>query len=285
VEPTKLASAVTCPDGLTHQQRPVVLLVHGTATTATETWPLGLARSLALRGFDWCMVQLPDRALTDIQVSNEYVVAAVRELAQRTGRKIDLIGHSQGGTQVRWAVRWYPDLPREVEDVITFAGANDGVNSASGDCMPGSCAPGVWQLRVGAALEAALNRRQMPAGPSYTAIYSATDELVQPASSGTFTGASNVLVQSICPGRYVGHVQLVFDAVAIAVALDALEHPGPADPSRIGTDVCAQVYGPGIDPAQASAAIQSLYENAAVALAEYPTVSSEPPVRDYARSG
>src|SRR3954449_3517613 len=78
-EASKLASAVTCPDGLArHRSRPVVLLVHGTATTAEETWPLGLGRSLPLAGFDWCMVQLPDRALTDIQVSNQYVFAPGR---------------------------------------------------------------------------------------------------------------------------------------------------------------------------------------------------------------
>src|SRR5207237_1156355 len=83
---------------------PVVLLVHGTATTATETWPEGLGKTLPLAGFDWCMVQLPDRALGDIQISNQYVVAAVRTLARRTRRRVDLIGHSQGGLQTRWAI-------------------------------------------------------------------------------------------------------------------------------------------------------------------------------------
>ena len=285
VEASKLDSAVTCPDGLTHPGKPVVLLVHGTATTATETWPEGLGKTLPLYGFDWCMVQLPDRALGDIQVSNQYVVAAVRSLARRTGRKVDLIGHSQGGLQTRWAIRWYPDLAQIVEDDITFAGSNDGVASASADCSGGRCAPSVWQQRQGSALEAALNRRRMPAGPSYTAIHSATDELIQPTSSGTFAGASDVLVQDLCPGRYVGHVQAVYDAVYIAVALDALTHPGPAVPARVGTAPCSQVYGPGIDPAQATAGIHTLYENAAIATADHPTTDSEPPLRPYARSG
>jgi len=285
VDPSQLDSAVTCPDGLRHPDKPVVLLVHGTATTATETWPEGLGKTLPLFGFDWCMVQLPDRALGDIQVSNEYVVAAVRSLARRTRRKVDLIGHSQGGLQTRWAIRWYPDLARIVEDDITFAGSNDGVASASADCAGGRCTPSVWQQRQGSALEAALNRRPMPAGPSYTAIHSMTDELVQPYSSGTFAGASDILVQSLCPGRYVGHVQAVYDAVYIAAALDALTHPGPASPARIGTAPCSQVYGPGIDPAEATAGIQTLYENAAAALAAHPTTDAEPPLRAYARSG
>src|SRR5207244_12574133 len=123
-DPPGLATAWTCPDGLGHPGKPVVLLVHGTATTATETWPEGLGKTLPLAGFDWCMVQLPDRALGDIQISNQYVVAAVRTLARRTGRKVDLIGHSQGGLQTRWAIRWYPDLTKIVEDDITFAAHN-----------------------------------------------------------------------------------------------------------------------------------------------------------------
>src|SRR4051794_27885217 len=58
---SKLDHALTCPEGFRHGNRPVVLLVHGTATTATETWPEGFGRSLTAKGFDWCMVQLPDR--------------------------------------------------------------------------------------------------------------------------------------------------------------------------------------------------------------------------------
>lgn len=285
-DPSKLANAVTCPDGLArHRSRPVVLLVHGTATTAEETWPLGLGRSLPLAGFDWCMVQLPDRALSDIQDSNEYVVAAVRRLAKRTGRRVDLIGHSQGGLQTRWSIRWWPDVRRIVEDDITFAGSNQGVASASGACALGSCFESAWQQRIGSALETALNRRRMPPGPSYTAIHSATDELVQPVGSGTFPGASNVLVQSLCPGRYVGHVQAVFDAAYIAVALDALTHRGPASPARVGAAPCAQVYGPGIDAAQATVAIDTLYANAGAAVARHPQTRAEPPLRAYARSG
>jgi hypothetical protein len=78
-------------------------------------------------------------------------------------------------------------------------------------------------------------------------------------------------------------VQAVFDAVYIAVALDALTHRGPASPARVGTAPCSQVYGPGIDPVQATVAIQTLYENAAAAVARHPTTTSEPPLRPYAR--
>lgn len=285
-DPSRLAHALTCPDGVrAHPRRAVVLLVHGTATTATESWSEGFGKSLRATGFDWCMVQLPDRAMGEIQMSNEYVVAAVRRLARLTHRRVALAGHSQGGLQVRWAVRWWPDVRRIAGDVITFAGANNGVASASGICALGSCFPSAWQMRVGSRLEAALNRVPMPPGPSYTAIYSDTDELVQPTSSGQFAGAANVRIQSLCPGRYVGHVQQIFDAAAIAVALDALTHRGAADPARVGSAPCSQVYGPGIDPAQATAAIATLYENAGATVAVHPQRDAEPPLRSYAAAG
>jgi hypothetical protein len=276
---------VSCPEGTRgHPRRAVVLLVHGTATTATESWSEGFGKSLQARGFDWCTVDLPDRALGDIQVSNRYVVAAVRRIHRATGRRIALAGHSQGGLQVRWAVRWFPDVRRVVSDVITFAGANDGVASATGVCLAGSCFPAAWQMRQGSLLETALNRRPMPKGPGYTAIYSDTDELVQPATSGRFEGAANIHIQELCPGRYVGHVQQVFDAVAIAAALDALTHAGGADRARLGGH-CGEVYGPGIDPAQATAAISTLYANAGAAVAVHPHQDAEPPLRRYAATG
>jgi hypothetical protein len=47
-------------------------------------------------GIDVCTVDLPDRALTDIQVSAEYVVYAVRHMREHYHSKVDILGHSQG---------------------------------------------------------------------------------------------------------------------------------------------------------------------------------------------
>jgi alpha-beta hydrolase superfamily lysophospholipase len=123
-DPVALDTAWSCPDGLTHPGRPVVLLVHGTATTAEESWTGGLGHVLPAAGFDWCMVQLPGRSLVDIQVSSEYVVAAVRAIHRRTGGQVSLVGHSQGALQIRWAVRWWPDVRAVVDDLFSLAGAN-----------------------------------------------------------------------------------------------------------------------------------------------------------------
>lgn len=286
-DPVVLDTSLACPDGFHHAERAVVLLVHGTATTATETWPSGLGRVLTASGFDWCTVQLPGRALVDIQDSAEYVVAAVRRLHRATGRRVSLVGHSQGALESRWAVRWWPDVRAAVDDLITVAGANREIPwTKAAFCHP-RCAPPIWQFSVGARFMEVLNRMPTPDGPSYTTVRSLTDNLVQPAApeamaAATIDGATNIAVQDLCPGRVVDHVGMVFDAVSLAVVLDALTHPGTADAARVGTAHCAEVYAAGVDPVMATAAITTLYANAFPAVPAARQVDAEPPLRPYA---
>ena len=161
----RLAASLSCPGELRADRDPV-LLVHGTATTAAESWPAGMGVVLHRAGFDWCTVQLPGRAMVDIQRSTEYVVDAVRALHRRTGRRVSLIGHSQGALEVRWAVRWWPEVRAVVDDVITAAGANRPVPwTKSAFCARG-CAEAIWQFSTGAAFMEVLNQVPLPAGPS-----------------------------------------------------------------------------------------------------------------------
>jgi triacylglycerol lipase len=280
--PAEMDAALSCPDPRDNPERPVVLLVHGTGTTARASWPNSFGLSLPTAGFDWCMVDLPNRALGDIQTSAEYVVHAVRRLADETGKQVDLIGHSQGAVEIRWAVRFWPDVRAEVDDLITLAGANQGVSSADTACGFGYCAEAVWQMRTQAKLEAALNEVPAPPGPSYTAIYSEQDELIRPASAGAFEGASNIRLQDVCGNHFYTHVSILYDAVPAAVVFDALSNPGSAEPSRIPPAVCNQVTAPGIDPAAAPLAAVLLGADALSGFFTHPTASAEPPLRPYA---
>jgi hypothetical protein len=176
-----LETALSCPDGLSHPGHDVILLVHGTAVTAAQTWPDSLGSVLPQAGFDWCMVELPDRALGDIQTSAEYVVAAVRAIHGRSGRQVSLVSHSLGADEIRWSVRWWPDVRAEVDDLVTLEGINRDAGLPSAECIPGRCYPAAWQFRPGAAFMDALNRVPTARGPSYTTIRSLTDEGVQPA--------------------------------------------------------------------------------------------------------
>ncbi|MGH8453142.1 MAG: esterase/lipase family protein [Nevskiales bacterium] len=270
------------PDG-----RPPVLLVHGTDSATDESWSTTYVPALTAAGFAVFTINLPDRALADIQVSAEYVVYAVRRIAGMTGRKLAIIGHSQGGLEPRWALRWWPDLRDQVSDVISLGTPQHGTVSADLNCAVG-CAAAVWQMTQGSQLLAALNRDvETPGTAGYTSIYSATDELVQPQipqSTSALDGAANILVQDLCPGRPVNHVGLMRDAVVYALALDALTHDGPADASRIPITVCAQVIIPGVDPvAQFDAEMDFLISFTRDSSAF--NTDSEPPLRDYAQAG
>jgi hypothetical protein len=294
VPKAKLAGALRCPAGRAHPSRPVVLLVHGTGTTGEDSWPDGLGAVLDRAGSDWCMVTIPGRELDDIQETSGYVVAAVRRLHRRGGgRDVSLVGHSQGADLIRWPVRWWPDVRAAVDDLITIEGANQGVPTASAVCAKGACAPAVWQYRLGSQFMEALNRVPAPAGPSHTAIGSLTDERLQPGlptptSTARIpsTAAANVLVQDLCPGRVVTHVQAIFDAAELAIVLDALAHRGRADLGRTGTAACSRVYAPGIDPVAATGAIAAVYAGAAGPTLAGPstTARAEPPLRAYARA-
>jgi triacylglycerol lipase len=292
VPSAQLENSLRCPSGASHPQRPWVLLVHGTGTTGEDTWPDGLGAALDHEGADWCMVTIPGRELGDIQDSAEHVVHAVRELHARDGRDVSLVGHSQGADLIRWAVRWWPDVRASVDDVVTIEGANQGVPVASAVCQRGACAPAVWQYRIGSNFLAALNRVPTPAGPAYTAIGSLTDELLQPGlptPTSTYRipgdGATNVLVQQLCPGRPVTHGAAVFDAAELAIVQDALAHDGAARLDRIGSAPCARVYAPGIDPVAATSANLSIYAGAAgpTLLGPQTGATREPPLRPWAR--
>ena len=287
-----LDTALGCPDGISSDpDRPLVVLVQGTSSTAAEDFGFGLVHVLRQAGIDWCMVELPARATVDIQISSEYVVHAVRSLHDRTGRKVSLMGISQGALEVRWAVRWWPDVRADVDDVVTFAGPNRGSVSANLlFCSSGECIPPEWQWSRGSAFIEALNRVPAPEGPSYTALYSRTDWVVEPSwpesqAAGAFDGATNIVVQDICPGRVVDHVQSLFDAVFAGLFVDALKHPGPANPARIDRAVCSQVFAPPIDPVMAAVAITTIYANAHATTNAAPKTRREPPLRPFARHG
>lgn len=278
-----LADALSCPRRL---DRKTVLLVHGTSVTAEENWGWNYVRALPHYGFDVCTVLLPDRSLSDIQMTSEYVVHAIRAIYARSGEALDVVGISQGALQPRWAIKWWPDIRTMVDDYVSMAGTNHGALFGDADCVV-MCPPALWQQVTTSKFLAALNRGdESPGRVSYTSVYSLTDDIIQPAAPepvAAIEGASNVAVQDVCPGRYVGHVQSASDAAYFGVVLDALTHVGPADPSRVDRDGCLQTFMPYVDPVEAVRRTAEVYVFAGVVQGEHEKTTSEPPLRRYAR--
>jgi len=88
--------------------------------------------ALEQAGYDVCVVDLPDYSLGDIQISAEYVVYAIDQMyAADGGRKIGVVGHSQGNMEIRWALKWWTDLQNKVDDAVMLG--NPGHGTAGGN--------------------------------------------------------------------------------------------------------------------------------------------------------
>jgi lipase (class 2) len=257
VAPAKLAAALVCAKGVDHASRAPVLLVPGTGATADDNYSWNYEPAFNAQGIPWCAVTFPSAGNNDIQINGEYVVYAIRTMFARAGRRIAIVGHSQGGMVPRWALRWWPDTRSMVDDVVGFAGTNHGTTMAHANC-PNGCIPADTQQASDSKFIPALNSGQETfAGISYTEVYTHTDEEVQPNRDNTGTSSlhtgdgriTNVAVQDICPADTTEHLGLgTYDSVAYALAIDALNNDGPADPKRISSGVCAQPLMPGVNP-------------------------------------
>jgi hypothetical protein len=260
IAPAKLAASLRCSPGFGRADRAPVLLVPGTGITATQEFSWNYEPALSHLGIEWCGVTFPDSGNDDMQVNGEYVVHAIRTMYARAHHRIAIYGHSQGGMVPRWALRFWPDTRAKVDDVVGAAGPNHGTVIANAACNgTRPCQPSDWQSRTTSNFIAALNSGQETfPGISYTEIYSHYDEEVQPNQNNSGTSSlhggggqiTNVAVQDVCPNDTSEHLALgSYDPVTWALLLDALNHPGPAVPARLGLTPCTEQFMPGVNPA------------------------------------
>jgi pimeloyl-ACP methyl ester carboxylesterase len=285
-----LDAALECTGDLAGATRAPVMMVHGTCSNPQHNFSWNWEPALNKLGIPWCTVALLDNGLADIQTSGEYVVNAIRTMHAQAGREISLIGHSQGGMVPRWALRFWPDTREMVDDLIGLAPSNHGSSGGDFVCTAG-CSPAFWQQSASSEFVKALNSFQETfAGTSYTVVYTHTDWVVTPnfddtGSSSLHGGGgeiSNTAIQDICPLDLNEHNALgTVDAVAYALAIDALDHPGPADPARIPGSVCTQPFMPGVNPATVATDAAATAADLLTNIATYPPVPAEPPLRCY----
>jgi triacylglycerol lipase len=255
-----------------------VLLVHGTGITRRQSWSWNYWKALPQRGFEVCWVELPDVALNDIQVSAEYVARAYETMHNAAGQKIDVLGHSQGGLQPRWAIKWFPS-GRFVADYIGLASPNHGTQVANSATSAGQCFPACWQMRQDSKFETALNRdEETPSAIHYTSIWSTFDELVQPPGTQNLDGGTNISLQDVCasPPRPVDHAAILGDFVTWKLVRYALKNPGPADPSIITEADCARDRMPGAGEEPDLGAMGDFSQGE--------STDHEPPLKPYAKA-
>jgi triacylglycerol esterase/lipase EstA (alpha/beta hydrolase family) len=253
-----LQAALKCTDGLAGAAHNPILLVPGTNLDPESNFSWNYERAFKALGWQYCTVRLPFHTMGDTQVAGEYVVYALRTMAHDSGRKVDVLGFSQGGMLPRWALRFWPDTRALTGDVVGLDPSNHGTLDSAALCQA-SCPPAYWQQATGSNFGDALNSfAETFAGIDYTNVYSRTDEVVTPnldasGSSSLHTGEgriANVAVQEVCPADVSEHLAMgSYDPVGYALAIDAFTHDGPADPARVATGTCARPFQPGVNPA------------------------------------
>jgi hypothetical protein len=214
-------------------------------------------------------------------------------MSRRADRKVAVLGISQGALLPRVALTYWPSLRRKVSDVVGAAGPHHGTKirrfARCGSEQRPTCIPAAWQQSAGSKFLRALNARrdETPGPTAWTTVRSATDETVQPQTgrhpTSALEGASNVLIQDVCPGRKVTHIGTVLDSVTFDLFSDAVAHAGPAKVSRLPDDVCSHPYAPGLDEAQTSALLGSAGGLTASRYDDQPKVAREPKLRAWAR--
>ncbi|WP_272492988.1 lipase family alpha/beta hydrolase [Jidongwangia harbinensis] len=290
VPAARLAAAVTCTPNATRARTEVALFVPATALDPDQfSWNWFAA--LDKIRHPYCSVALPGHGLGDIQESAEYVVHAIRHVNRISGRKVAVVGHSQGGLEPRFALRFWPDTRGMVSDYVSLGTPNHGSLVSAANCAGGACPPAFWQMTPQANFIRALNSYQETfRGISYTNVYTTLDQYVTPNRDHTGTSSlhgtdgsiTNVSLQGMCADNTGEHIAVgTSDAVAYALALDAITHRGPAQPARIPPSVCAEPAMPGVDPTTYQRDLAQLNATLTANWGAAPTATAEPALKPY----
>ncbi|MFG2100386.1 esterase/lipase family protein [Micromonospora echinaurantiaca] len=203
-----------------------VIVVGGLSGVAIAYEPL--AARLRADGYRVFIYQLPGLGLGDIPASARAFAGYVDQVRAATGAaRVDLVGHSEGGLVSRYYLKRLggtgvvgryvslgsPQYGTYVANILKFLGL-------------GSCAGVVacQQMSIGSAFLADLNAGDdTPGAVRYTTVRTLQDELVRPVDNALLhDGSTNVLIQSYCPLRVVGHLGLVLDGTTYTVIRGAL---------------------------------------------------------------
>ncbi len=203
-----------------------VIIVAGTFSPAWANEPL--AARLRADGYAVRIFELPGGGVQDIRVTARALNQFADQVRAETGAsRVDLVGHSQGGLVSRAYIK-YEGGAGEVDSAISLGTPNYGTAAATiakffgfGSCYGVTACV---QMSIGSAFLADLNAGDDTIGSvRYTNIYTLQDELVQPYWNAAMQdGATNVLIQSQCWFRWVGHVGLILDGTAYSGVRDAL---------------------------------------------------------------
>jgi triacylglycerol lipase len=214
-----------------------VILVPG--TYGATSWQL-IGSQLADLGYCVYTFTYGNDETGNIPTSAQELAAFVSNVLTRTGaRRVDIVGHSEGGTMPRYYIKFLGGADK-VSKLVALAPSNHGtLNPATfGGALTGclACA----QQQTGSSFLTTLNAGdETPPPVNYTVIETMYDEVIVPFTSAFLTGpaarVTNITLQQQCPRNLVGHLGITTDPVALQWVENALASDGPAEPSFVPT--------------------------------------------------
>ena len=228
-----------------------VILVHGTFADMSDSWQ---ALSPLLYDNGYCVFalnygsyngsgSLGVYATGDIAQSAQQLSTFVDKVLAATGaKKVDLVGHSQGGMMPRYYIKFLGGASK-VNTLVGLAPSNHGTTLnglftlasyfPGGSSLAGADCPACQEQEAGSPFITNLNAGgETASGVNYTVIESDNDEVVTPYTSAFLAPApnvTNILLQSQCSLDQGEHLSMPYDHIADADVLTALD---PADPQH-----------------------------------------------------
>ncbi|MEA3549170.1 esterase/lipase family protein [Pseudarthrobacter sp. C1] len=225
-----------------------VILVPGTFESMAKNWS---TLSPYLKSAGYCVF-----ALNYGETNGVYATAPVADSAKElapfvdavraaTGaKKVDLVGHSQGGMMPRYYMGFLGGA-KNVNQLVGIAPSNHGTEGvilpppdvvADPNYTALGCAACADQQAGSPFMQELNSIGDTVAGPSYTVISTVYDEVVIPYNSQFLSGparqVTNITIQDKCPADVFEHDQTPNDPVVHQIVAHALGRAsGPADPA------------------------------------------------------
>jgi triacylglycerol esterase/lipase EstA (alpha/beta hydrolase family) len=233
-----------------------VILVHGTFGDMSDSWQ---ALSPLLVNNGYCVFALNYGAANgsgalgvyavgDITQSAAQLATFVNKVLAATGaKKVDIVGHSQGGMMPRYYIKFLGGASK-VHTLVGLAPSNhgttlEGLSTLSADLpdasqFTGAVCAACAQQEAGSSFLTNLNAGgDTVPGVDYTVIESEYDEVVTPYTSAFLSGphVTNITLQDQCPLDFGEHLSMPYDHIADTDVLNAL------DPAQQQTPACTPV--------------------------------------------
>lgn len=179
----QLRQVIHIPSTFTYGQKPPVILVPGSGGRGGTNYANNYIKLLTNTSYaDPVWINAPGFAFDDAQVASEYVAYAINYIAGITGRKVSVLGWSQGVLNTQWALKYWPSTRANTLNNIALSSDYHGTSLANILCPILPCVASVFQQEYTSNYIAALrtNNGDSAYVPT-TVVYSIADEIGESA--------------------------------------------------------------------------------------------------------